>query len=115
MFPSKQALKGPHYYQIADQGGLLVAVPADTLTPNVIKFSTDEGGCWHEYKFTEEPIIFKKLLTEPGNKEMSVAIWGYHQDTNVWKVFVIDFRQVLSQQCELLPPDHLSLRTVAQI
>ncbi|ELT94733.1 hypothetical protein CAPTEDRAFT_178911 [Capitella teleta] len=93
------ALKGPHHYQIADQGGLLVAVPSDTLTPKVIKFSTDEGRCWHEYEFTRENIVFKRLLTEPGNTEMSVAIWGYHQDTNMWKTIVIDFRSVLARQC----------------
>jgi hypothetical protein len=52
-----QALNGPHHYQIADQGGLLVAVPSDTPTPNVVKFSTDEGRCWHEYTFTNETIV----------------------------------------------------------
>ncbi|CAH8621095.1 unnamed protein product [Dicrocoelium dendriticum] len=42
-----KALDGPHHYQIANRGGLLVAVPADTLWPDVLRFSTDEGHCWH--------------------------------------------------------------------
>ncbi|TGZ57949.1 hypothetical protein CRM22_009802 [Opisthorchis felineus] len=42
-----KALDGPHHYQIANRGGLLVAVPADTLWPDVLRFSTDEGRCWH--------------------------------------------------------------------
>ncbi|OON20384.1 hypothetical protein X801_03736 [Opisthorchis viverrini] len=43
----QMALDGPHHYQIANRGGLLVAVPADTLWPDVLRFSTDEGRCWH--------------------------------------------------------------------
>ncbi|KAF7256812.1 hypothetical protein EG68_06436 [Paragonimus skrjabini miyazakii] len=42
-----KALDGPHHYQIANRGGLLVAVPADTLWPDVLRFSTDDGHCWH--------------------------------------------------------------------
>lgn len=45
--PSLQALDGPHHYQIANRGGLIVAVPADILWPDVLRFSTDEGRCWH--------------------------------------------------------------------
>ncbi|VDO79314.1 unnamed protein product [Schistosoma margrebowiei] len=41
------ALDGPHHYQIANRGGLIVAVPAETLWPDVLRFSTDEGKCWH--------------------------------------------------------------------
>ena len=52
-----QALNGPHHYQIADQGGLLVAVSADTATPKEVKFSTDEGRCWHKYPFTDENVV----------------------------------------------------------
>ena len=57
-FKSFQSLSGPHHYQIADHGGLLVAVPANTDTPKVVKFSTDEGRCWHQYTFTDEDIVF---------------------------------------------------------
>ncbi|TPP58838.1 Sortilin [Fasciola gigantica] len=42
-----KALDGPHHYQIANRGGLIVAVPANTLWPDVLRFSTDEGRCWH--------------------------------------------------------------------
>ena len=79
-----------------------MAVPSDTDTPTVIKFSTDEGRCWHQYTFTTEPFVFTKLLTEPENKAMKVAIWGYHQDTRVWKTHVIDFQKVIERQCECL-------------
>ncbi|VEL22049.1 unnamed protein product [Protopolystoma xenopodis] len=44
---SNQALDGPHHYQIANHGGLIVAIPADILWPEVLRFSTDAGLCWH--------------------------------------------------------------------
>lgn len=97
-----QALDGPHYYEIVDQGGLLVAIAADTNTPNTIKFSTDEGRCWHSYKFTNKSIIFTKLLTEPGNAAMSVSVWGYTEDDHIWRVHTIDFSIVVPELCKTL-------------
>ncbi|VDL91239.1 unnamed protein product [Schistocephalus solidus] len=46
------AFDGPHHYQIANRGGLIVAVPADTLWVDVLRFSTDEGRCWHTIPLT---------------------------------------------------------------
>jgi sortilin len=94
------SLKGPHYYQIADHGGLLVAVPADTSTPSVIKFSTDEGRCWISYNYTtkHEPILFTGLLVEPGNRAMTVAIWGYTNE-RIWHTHFINFTAVVDRQC----------------
>ncbi|KAL7064990.1 hypothetical protein AAHC03_04929 [Spirometra sp. Aus1] len=47
-----KAFDGPHHYQIANRGGLIVAVPADTLWVDVLRFSTDEGRCWHTIPLT---------------------------------------------------------------
>ena len=79
-----------------------MAIPADTNTPKTVKFSTDEGRCWHEYTFTEQPVVFTKLLTEPGNTAMSVAIWGYNEDTKMWKTHIIDFLKVIDTPCEAI-------------
>jgi len=94
------ALKGPHHYVIGDHGGLLVAVPADTPTPSVVKFSTDEGHCWINYNFTEggEQIQFTGLLIEPGNKAMMVAIWGY-TDEHIWHTYFINFTALINRRC----------------
>ncbi|OWF42491.1 Sortilin [Mizuhopecten yessoensis] len=97
-----KALDGPHHYHIADSGSLLVAVPSDTDKPKVIKFSTDEGRCWHSYTFIKndtEAIKFTGLLTEPGSTSMTVSIWGYHPDNRKWTAYVFDFQSILKQQC----------------
>ncbi len=77
-----------------------MAISSDTPTPDTVKFSTDEGRCWHSYKFTDEAITFTGLLTEPGNKAMSVAIWGYGATDRRWRVNVLDFTKAIVRQCE---------------
>ncbi|XP_055883835.1 sortilin-like [Biomphalaria glabrata] len=96
----KRVLQGPHAYEIADSGGLLVAVPLDTQYPDTIKFSTDEGNCWHVYKFTNDTIRFTGLLTEPGGKSMTVGIWGYTLKDKKWTVNIIDFSNVVTEECK---------------
>ncbi|BFZ08463.1 hypothetical protein BsWGS_11502 [Bradybaena similaris] len=96
----RRVLKGPHAYEIADSGGLLVAVPLNTEYPNIVKFSTDEGHCWHTYKFTSDDIKFTGLLTEPGGKSMTFGIWGYQRNTKKWTVNVIDFNTIVTRECK---------------
>ena len=40
------------------------------------------------------------LLTEPGNKAMSVSIWGFGKVDRKWRVFTVDFEKVIQRQCE---------------
>jgi hypothetical protein len=82
---------------------LLVAVASDSPQPTTIKFSLDEGRCWHDYKFIKDPddaIVMTGLLTEPGNKAMTVGVWGYHPKNKTWTVFVIDFANVITRKCK---------------
>ncbi|XP_056000004.1 sortilin-like isoform X2 [Ostrea edulis] len=97
-----KALTGPHQYQIADSGGLLVAISSNDPQPTTIKFSIDEGRCWHDYKFIKNPddaIVMTGLLTEPENRAMTVGVWGYHPQNKTWTVFVIDFEKVIKRKC----------------
>ncbi|CAL8069668.1 unnamed protein product [Calicophoron daubneyi] len=67
-----KALDGPHHYQIANRGGLLVAVPADTLWPDVLRFSTDEGKCWHTI-----PLRAGLWKTDSRNSTPAVTVHTY--------------------------------------
>ncbi|GLD45970.1 sortilin-like protein [Lates japonicus] len=98
-----KALDGPHHYAILDSGGLLVAVEHSPTQPvNRIKFSTDEGQCWGVYNFTDDPIYFTGLASEPGARSMNVSIWGYRDSllSQYWISITIDFRDVLTRDCE---------------
>uniref|UniRef100_A0A673N3K9 Sortilin-like n=1 Tax=Sinocyclocheilus rhinocerous TaxID=307959 RepID=A0A673N3K9_9TELE len=97
-----QALKGPHHYAILDSGGLLVAVEHNEAKPiSEIKFSTDEGQCWHVYKFTQTPMFFTGLASEPGARSVNVSLWGY-EDALIshWVTYTIDFKDLLTRTCQ---------------
>ncbi|KAF6720785.1 Sortilin [Oryzias melastigma] len=91
------ALKGPHHYAILDSGGLLVAVEHTNALVNQIKFSTDEGQCWHTYNFTNDPLHFSGMDSEPGARSMNVSLWGYRNDFSKWVVVTIDFKKLLTR------------------
>ncbi|XP_035007205.1 sortilin-like isoform X2 [Hippoglossus stenolepis] len=93
------ALEGPHHYAILDSGGLLVAVEHTNSPVNQIKFSTDEGQCWHTYNFTSDPFHFSGMDSEPGSRSMNVSLWGYRNDFSKWVVITIDFRKLFTRDC----------------
>ncbi|XP_075766505.1 proteasome subunit alpha type-5 isoform X2 [Pelodiscus sinensis] len=95
-------LKGPHHYAILDSGGILVAIEHSPEPINVLKFSTDEGQCWHKYTFSKEPIYFTGLASEPGARSMNVSLWGYRDSflSRTWVSYTIDFTPLLSRNCE---------------
>uniref|UniRef100_A0A7N6FB32 Sortilin n=1 Tax=Anabas testudineus TaxID=64144 RepID=A0A7N6FB32_ANATE len=97
-----KALSGPHHYAILDSGGLLVAVQSSpNELVNQIKYSTDEGQCWGVYNFTDDPIYFTGLASEPGARSMNLSIWGYRDSfvSQNWISFTIDFRDLLTKSC----------------
>uniref|UniRef100_A0A8C4W6I1 Sortilin 1 n=1 Tax=Gopherus evgoodei TaxID=1825980 RepID=A0A8C4W6I1_9SAUR len=95
-------LEGPHHYAILDSGGIIVAIEHSLEPINVIKFSMDEGQCWHKYTFSKEPIYFTGLASEPGARSMNVSLWGYRDSVlpRKWVSYTIDFSHLLSRNCE---------------
>ncbi|KAM9467749.1 sortilin isoform 2-T2 [Clarias gariepinus] len=97
------ALSGPHHYRILDSGGLIVAVEFHKdRNANAIKFSTDEGQCWKTYNFTDSPIYFAGLTSEPSAKTVKISVFGYRSDENKQPTLVavtIDFEQLLTREC----------------
>ncbi|XP_034977677.2 sortilin isoform X2 [Zootoca vivipara] len=94
-------LEGPHHYAILDSGGIIVAVEQTDHPINVIKFSTDEGQCWHNYAFSKDPMTFTGLASEPGAKSMNVSIWGFTESflSRQWISYTIDFNDLLNREC----------------
>lgn len=70
-----------------------------------LRFSTDEGQCWHTYNFTSDPIHFSGLDSEPGSRSMNVSLWGYRNDFSKWVVITIDFKKLLVRGCEYVGED----------
>ncbi|XP_076824806.1 sortilin-like isoform X1 [Clavelina lepadiformis] len=93
-------LKGPHFYGIGDAGGILYAVESTSDPTNQLKFSLDEGECWHTYNFSDTPIQVTGVSAEPGEKAADVSIWGWdvHGDKS-WVAMTVSFDSILGQPC----------------
>lgn len=96
----KRVLNGPHHYQIAHFGALLVAFPFDSNNRK-LQFSADGGSCWHQSQFDTQTFSATGLLTAPGNKELTVALWGFTA-LRQWQVHVFRFDKLLTKPCEEL-------------
>uniref|UniRef100_A0A1I8I4X0 Sortilin n=1 Tax=Macrostomum lignano TaxID=282301 RepID=A0A1I8I4X0_9PLAT len=94
-----KVLEGPHFVQLGNNGGFIAAVAHGNSGPQVMKFSTDAGRCWHSYKFTSEEYRFTGFVSEPGSRATSVAIWGFSSLSQHWRVFVLDFAAILTREC----------------
>ncbi|XP_038073484.1 sortilin-like [Patiria miniata] len=94
-----KALSGPHHYTVTNHGGLLLAISAEQDVTNTIKFSYDEGHCWNEYKFCDEPFSITGLLPEPSTNSLNVSIWGFGSEDRRWRIVTIDFSAVLKDEC----------------
>uniref|UniRef100_UPI00358DE0EF sortilin n=1 Tax=Myxine glutinosa TaxID=7769 RepID=UPI00358DE0EF len=95
-----RALRKPHYYDILDSGGVLVAVPKTDYVSS-IKFSLDEGQCWHSYILPNGTMKVMGIYSEPGAHSFCIGLWGYliSSGVNSWVVVTVDFRELLNRQC----------------
>ena len=78
-----------------------MAVSTAEETADTVKYSSNLGNTWTSYKFTDEPLIITGVLTEPGNKAMSVAVWGYRPADKIWVVHTFNFTVLMDRQCRL--------------
>ena len=83
----------------------LAPSPAPFALCSPLRFSTDEGQCWHAYNFTSDPLHFSGMDSEPGSRSMNVSLWGYRNDFSKWVVITIDFRKLLTRDCEYAGED----------
>lgn len=65
---------------------------------SICRFSTNEGQCWNIYNFTNDPLYFGAIVSEPGFRSMNVSLWGYRNRKKI--VITIDFRMLLTRDCE---------------
>lgn len=95
----KEALAGPHFYSWGDHGGILMAIPQGGSTTN-LKFSTNEGETWTDFKFSDREVYIYQLLTEPGEKSTIFTIFGSYADQrHSWLILQVNTSNVLGVPC----------------
>lgn len=56
-----QILEGLWTFDVADHGGLIVAVPVGKGFQNSILFTADYGASWNRFVFQDQPIAVVKV------------------------------------------------------
>ena len=60
----KSTHSGNYIYDIGDHGAILIASKMNEYT-NEIEFSWDYGKTWSSYKFSENKMRIRNIITEP--------------------------------------------------
>uniref|UniRef100_H3DA53 Sortilin-related receptor n=1 Tax=Tetraodon nigroviridis TaxID=99883 RepID=H3DA53_TETNG len=95
----REALAGPHFYTWGDHGGLLMAVPQGGATTH-LKFSTNEGETWTDFRFSQREVLVYQLLTEPGEKSAVFTVFGSYADQrHSWLILQVNASDVLGVPC----------------
>lgn len=105
----KEVKKGSHQWEFGDHGGVLVLVP-DNVETNYITYSLDAGATWKDFKFTENNVIVKDIVTVPQDSALRFLLIAESGDVSGQhaKTYTIDFYNSFKRQCvfDLNKPDH---------
>ncbi|KZT68685.1 Oligoxyloglucan reducing end-specific cellobiohydrolase [Daedalea quercina L-15889] len=98
-FTWEEVHKDAHTWEFGDSGSILIMANDEEPTDHVL-FSTDEGKNWREYKFTDERIRVKEIVTVPSDTSRRFILMGYYPRSPPVHVAVhIDFSSLTWKQC----------------
>ncbi|KAI0071571.1 Oligoxyloglucan reducing end-specific cellobiohydrolase [Panus rudis PR-1116 ss-1] len=100
-FTWEEVHKDAHLWEFGDSGSILVMANDEVATDHVL-FSTDEGLNWREYKFTNDKIRVKSIVTVPSDTSRRFILFGYYPRNPDAAVAVhIDFSSLVRRKCVL--------------
>jgi len=101
-FTWEEIHKDAHLWEFGDSGSILVMVNDEEPTDHVL-FTTNEGLNWREYKFTDEKIRVRSIVTVPSDTSRRFILFGNYVRSSGASVAVhIDFSAFTSLQCACL-------------
>ncbi|GLB41498.1 putative functions as a sorting receptor in the Golgi compartment required for the intracellular sorting and delivery of soluble vacuolar proteins, like carboxypeptidase Y (CPY) and proteinase A [Lyophyllum shimeji] len=99
-FTWEEVHKDAHLWEFGDSGSILVMVNDEEPTDHLL-FSTDEGLNWREYKFTDEKIRVRFVVTVPSDTSRRFILMGNYPRSSGSVAVHVDFTQLTSKQCVL--------------
>jgi len=91
--------KDAHLWEFGDSGALLIMANDEEPTDHVL-FTTDQGLTWREYKFGNDKLRVRSIVTVPSDTSRRFILFGsYPRSPNSVAVH-IDFSAFTSKQCE---------------
>lgn len=99
-FTWEEVHKDAHLWEFGDSGSVLIMANDEVATDHVL-YSTDEGSSWREYKFTDEPMRVKAIVTVPEDTSRKFILMGNYPRMSSQSVAVqIDFTSLTFRACE---------------
>ena len=103
-FTWEEIHKDAHLWEFGDSGSVLVLANDEEATDPVL-FSTNEGLTWREYKFSQEKIRVRSIVTVPKDTSRKFILFGHYPRSEAESVAVhLDFSSLTHQQCNFFMP-----------
>jgi hypothetical protein len=99
-FTWEEVHKDAHLWEFGDSGSILVMANDEQPTDHVL-FTTDEGLNWREYKFTDEKVRVRAIVTVPSDTSRRFILFGNYARSQTVAVH-IDFSSLTSLMCACL-------------
>ena len=105
-FTWEEVHKDAHLWEFGDSGSILVMANDEEPTDYVL-FSTDEGLNWREYKFTEDKIRVRSIVTVSSDTSRRFILMGNYMRSSASVVVYLDFSALTFKQCAFTRLDFL--------
>jgi hypothetical protein len=97
-FTWEEVHKDAHLWEFGDSASILVMTNDEQPTDHVL-FTTDEGLNWREYKFTDEKIRVRAIVTVPSDTSRRFILFGNYASSFASVAVHIDFSSLTTLQC----------------
>ncbi|KAJ8497098.1 hypothetical protein ONZ45_g12200 [Pleurotus djamor] len=99
-FTWEEVHKDAHLWEFGDSGSILIMANDEEPTDHVL-FSTDEGKTWREYKFTDEKMRVRSIVTVPSDTSRRFILFGDFPRVRKSYAVQIDFSALTLKKCKL--------------
>ena len=99
-FTWEEVHKDAHLWEFGDSGSILVMANDEEPTDHVL-FSTDEGITWREYKFDNEKMRVRSIVTVPSDTSRRFLLLGNYPRSPSSIAVHLDFSALTHTRCEL--------------
>lgn len=101
-FTWEEVHKEAHLWKVGDSGSVIVIANDEEPTDHVL-FSLNEGMSWRQYKFSDDKIRVRSIMTVPADTSRRFLVLGHPSRSSAHLAVFIDFTALTSRQC-VIPP-----------
>ncbi|KAJ6476355.1 Oligoxyloglucan reducing end-specific cellobiohydrolase [Mycena sanguinolenta] len=97
-FAWEEVHKDAHLWKIGDSGSIILMANDEEPTDHVL-FSTNEGLTWNQYRFSDDKIRVRSIMTVPADTSRRFLLLGHSSRSSSHLAVFIDFTALTSRQC----------------